>query len=792
MRVPYRWVELPQPESRLTAAHSHPQMPDSSVFSFGNCELRVGVRELRRDHALLHLPPRVFDLLLLLLTERHRIVSKRELLTTLWGSLAFSESVLARTVMHARRAIDDAAAKPRWIENSHGFGYRFIGEVHESEGVEPMAAMTAEAMPGAGGQQLRIGLLPCQNRTGDAGLDWAQAGLMALVGNALERHQAAIVVPIDRQLRPARHETSADDDGVERIVGLLGVDRVVQASLRRQRGALWMDYQVHGKAIPPLVGSLRDNDLMRLGERFAQALASDLQPGRTLAQPFLSVDGFVNQAYARATQLAELEQWLPAERLFAAACVLEPDNLFLAVARVRCLIPLNDQSAVGELRALLARLALAHEPRLQCICHDLMADILRLQIDGVDGAEVTAHRAAALAIAERGGREQWSIVVRLNAAEELSSHLRYAQARVLFAGAEADCRATGNRLILGYVLQNLALVDQAEGDLVTARQRLEEAVHIWRQMEPRPVMGHALACLGFVNGALGLVDEALAQCDEAVQLFEPRYIPAWGGLVMTVIAATGLGAGRASGIERALALFHAVEPPVGANHPPMQAVLGASAQARGAFFEACEHYAVAIEHGLQWPGAAFVAEWSATLLRLQLAMDDPPGVARSRERIGSLMAQAPIGDLRAALLAADAADRHHHGDDDAALKALTQLIEQVPMGQWQHLARLDAAWLCAERGKLERAGHFLSGLNAWRRNHAFGLAVEARLHAARGDFTRAAQCQEAALSRWHRAEPHLQRALGGRYTLAASAEPTERPPIPRLPRLMSLSWEHPG
>jgi DNA-binding winged helix-turn-helix (wHTH) protein len=80
------------------------------------------------------LEPRVFDVLLHLLRHRDRVVSKGELLRTLWPGEAASDSVLPRCIAHARRAFGDDRAGQRVIQTVHGRGYRFVAEVEERAG----------------------------------------------------------------------------------------------------------------------------------------------------------------------------------------------------------------------------------------------------------------------------------------------------------------------------------------------------------------------------------------------------------------------------------------------------------------------------------------------------------------------------------------------------------------------------------------------------------------------------------------------------------------------------------
>lgn len=85
--------------------------------------------ELRRSGARIELEPRVLHLLAYLLTRPGRLVSKDELIKSLWGGRVVSESSLTRSVSALRSALGDARRGARILETVHGLGYRFIAEV---------------------------------------------------------------------------------------------------------------------------------------------------------------------------------------------------------------------------------------------------------------------------------------------------------------------------------------------------------------------------------------------------------------------------------------------------------------------------------------------------------------------------------------------------------------------------------------------------------------------------------------------------------------------------------------
>ncbi len=88
--------------------------------------------ELRRNDTVVHVEPKVFDVLEYLIRHRHRVVSKHELLDAIWGGRFVNESALTTRLKAARRALGDDGSTQRTIRTVHGRGYQFVGHVDEA------------------------------------------------------------------------------------------------------------------------------------------------------------------------------------------------------------------------------------------------------------------------------------------------------------------------------------------------------------------------------------------------------------------------------------------------------------------------------------------------------------------------------------------------------------------------------------------------------------------------------------------------------------------------------------
>src|SRR5262249_51362732 len=81
---------------------------------------------------------RTFDLLLILIENRGRLITKNELINKVWEGQFVEESNLTVQISALRRALDENKANPQYITTVQGRGYRFIAEVRtENNGFQP-------------------------------------------------------------------------------------------------------------------------------------------------------------------------------------------------------------------------------------------------------------------------------------------------------------------------------------------------------------------------------------------------------------------------------------------------------------------------------------------------------------------------------------------------------------------------------------------------------------------------------------------------------------------------------
>ena len=95
--------------------------------------LDVSERRLSRDRQNVPLPPKAHDLLVQLVRNAGRLVTKRELLDQVWAGSFVEEGILSVHISALRKALGDDNRSPRFIETVSRSGYRFIAPVIDDE-----------------------------------------------------------------------------------------------------------------------------------------------------------------------------------------------------------------------------------------------------------------------------------------------------------------------------------------------------------------------------------------------------------------------------------------------------------------------------------------------------------------------------------------------------------------------------------------------------------------------------------------------------------------------------------
>ena len=193
-------------------------------IAFEDCLIDDERRELTVPGQPGAMGPQVFHLLLHLVPNRHRVVSRDELLQAVWAGRLVSDSTVASHINAVRKAIGDSGSGQRLLRTVARKGFRFVGMVQED------APLVVSSLPVFMPPPNRpsIAVLPFQNLSGDASQDYFADGVVEDVITALSRVRWLFVIA--RNTSFAFKHRSADP----RQVGQeLGVRYVLEGSVRR-------------------------------------------------------------------------------------------------------------------------------------------------------------------------------------------------------------------------------------------------------------------------------------------------------------------------------------------------------------------------------------------------------------------------------------------------------------------------------------------------------------------------------------------------------------------------------
>src|SRR5208282_3757526 len=103
-------------------------------YEFGPFRLKPSERLLLRADQAIPLPPKAFDTLLLLEQNSGHVLSKDELMKSLWPNTFVEENNLTQNISQLRRALGEASGSHEFIETVPRLGYRFVMPVEEVDG----------------------------------------------------------------------------------------------------------------------------------------------------------------------------------------------------------------------------------------------------------------------------------------------------------------------------------------------------------------------------------------------------------------------------------------------------------------------------------------------------------------------------------------------------------------------------------------------------------------------------------------------------------------------------------
>jgi TolB-like protein len=229
-------------------------------FRFAGVEIDIARHELRREGNLVPIEPQVFELLLHLVRNHDRIVTKDELIEIVWKGRAISEAALSSRISAARRAVGDRGAEQKLIRTLNKRGFRFVGAVQEvtqevgqrigkadAETTVPATQRASRGKPEtpacastfAWPERASIAVLPFHNISGDPEQDYLADGIAEDLITGLSRQQWFSVV--DHHSSFARKGETVD---IRKLACELGARYVLEGSVRKAAGRIRVTAQL--------------------------------------------------------------------------------------------------------------------------------------------------------------------------------------------------------------------------------------------------------------------------------------------------------------------------------------------------------------------------------------------------------------------------------------------------------------------------------------------------------------------------------------------------------------------
>jgi TolB-like protein len=261
-------------------------------FLFAGYTLDTDRRELRRGDDVVAVEPQVFDLLVYLVQNRDRVVSKDDLIAAVWHNRIVSDSTLTSRINAARKAVGDSGDEQKLIRTVPRKGLRFVGDVHAppSPGQPAHIAATADELhePRAAlplPDRPAIAVLPFINMSGEAEQEYFSDGISEDIITALSKLRWFFVIA-----RNSSFVYKGKSVHIKQIAGELGVGYVVDGSVRKGGDRVRITVQLNDVATGSHVWAERYDrslaDVFAVQDEITEAIVAAIEPQLYAAENF--------------------------------------------------------------------------------------------------------------------------------------------------------------------------------------------------------------------------------------------------------------------------------------------------------------------------------------------------------------------------------------------------------------------------------------------------------------------------------------------------------------------------
>jgi TolB-like protein/cytochrome c-type biogenesis protein CcmH/NrfG len=263
-------------------------------FLFDNYTLDTDRRELRRGSTPIAVEPQVFDLLIYLVQNQHRVVSKDDLIASVWGGRIVSDSTLTSRINAARKAVGDSGEDQKLIRTVPRKGLRFVAAVR----IQPNGAGPARAIgpqPDEINEQSRaalplpdrpaIAVLPFINMSGDSEQEYFSDGISEDIITALSKLRWFFVIA-----RNSSFIYKGKAVHMKQVAEELGVGYVVEGSVRKSGDRVRITVQLNDVTTGSHIWAERYDrgiaDVFAVQDEITEAIVAAIEPQVYAAENF--------------------------------------------------------------------------------------------------------------------------------------------------------------------------------------------------------------------------------------------------------------------------------------------------------------------------------------------------------------------------------------------------------------------------------------------------------------------------------------------------------------------------
>ncbi|WP_407176265.1 winged helix-turn-helix domain-containing tetratricopeptide repeat protein [Bradyrhizobium sp. STM 3562] len=260
-------------------------------FVFSNHVLDTDRHELSCDGRAIAVEPQVFDLLVYLLENRERVVSKDDLIDKVWGGRIVSDSTLTSRINAARKAIGDSGAEQNLIRTVPRKGLRFVGAVRTqlSGARADQAAAPEQVRPAQPSLPLpdrpAIAVLPFTNMSGDRDQDYFSDGISEDIITALSKLRWFFVIA-----RNSSFIYKGRAVHINQIAQELGVRYVLEGSVRKSGDQVRISAQLNDASTGSHLWAERYDrslaDVFAVQDEITESIVAAIEPQLYAAENF--------------------------------------------------------------------------------------------------------------------------------------------------------------------------------------------------------------------------------------------------------------------------------------------------------------------------------------------------------------------------------------------------------------------------------------------------------------------------------------------------------------------------